>query len=82
MRRAGGAALLAPGAQARTLLEELGLPYRAHAVDITRGEQDAPPLRRDRTVRFGDFSHSADGASDPSHRCPDGRGRFQDFGPC
>ncbi|WP_254274898.1 glutathione S-transferase family protein [Halomonas sp. 3H] len=30
------------GRKVSILLEELGLPYRAHAVDITRGEQQAP----------------------------------------
>ncbi|MBB3329226.1 GST-like protein [Halomonas campaniensis] len=30
------------GRKVSILLEELGLPYRAHAVDITRGEQRAP----------------------------------------
>lgn len=33
------------GLKISILLEELGLPYRAHAVDITRGEQDAPAFR-------------------------------------
>ncbi|WP_111412280.1 glutathione binding-like protein [Billgrantia lactosivorans] len=30
------------GRKVSILLEELGLPYRTHAVDITRGEQHAP----------------------------------------
>lgn len=33
------------GLKISILLEELGLPYRAHAVDITRGEQDTPAFR-------------------------------------
>ncbi len=30
------------GRKVSILLEELGLPYRTHAVDITRGEQFEP----------------------------------------
>lgn len=33
------------GLKISILLEELGLPYRAHAVDITRGEQNTPAFR-------------------------------------
>lgn len=33
------------GMKISILLEELGLPYRVHAVDITRGEQDQPAFR-------------------------------------
>ena len=33
------------GLKISILLEELGLPYRAHAVDITRGDQDTPSFR-------------------------------------
>ncbi len=33
------------GLKISILLEELGLPYRAHAIDITKGEQDGPAFR-------------------------------------
>lgn len=33
------------GLKISILLEELGLPYRAHAIDITKGEQDSPAFR-------------------------------------
>lgn len=33
------------GLKISILLEELGLPYQAHAVDITKGEQDTPAFR-------------------------------------
>ncbi|PLP56322.1 glutathione S-transferase [Mesorhizobium loti] len=33
------------GLKISILLEELGLPYRAHAVDITRGDQHTPSFR-------------------------------------
>jgi GSH-dependent disulfide-bond oxidoreductase len=34
------------GLKLSILLEELGLPYAAHAVDITKGAQDEPAFRR------------------------------------
>lgn len=33
------------GLKISILLEELGLPYQAHAVDISKGEQDTPQFR-------------------------------------
>lgn len=33
------------GLKISILLEELGVPYQAHAVDITKGEQDLPSFR-------------------------------------